>query len=102
MDIKNIETTLPYPHEKPLEPGDFYVAQGNGPAIIAICRKHDLEIGCVFPENFGLRPEGGGLDVIYSYNTKDCRRISKETYNKLAQQVNTEYKNWSLNFRIKS
>lgn len=98
MNIEDIETITPTPYEKPLEPGEYYVGQRNGPAVIAICRKHDQDMNCVFAESFGLRPEGGGLGAVYPYNTFECRRISKETYDKMAQQVNIEHKKWLTNF----
>lgn len=94
MDLKDIPTIEPHPFFKDLEPGEYYAAQRNGPAIIAICRKHDQGIGCVFPESFGNRPEGGSLSTIYAYDTRECHRISKETFDALAQQVNTEHFNW--------
>lgn len=102
MDLKDIPTIDPHPVHKPLEPGEYYAAQRNGPAIIGICRKHDQDIGCVFPEIFGIRPEGGGLSVIYPYDTRECYRISKETYDKMAQQVNTAHKEWLVGVCRKS
>lgn len=102
MDLKDIPIIEPHPFFKELEPGEYYTAQRNGPAIIAICRKHDQDIGCVFPESFGIRPEGGGLSVIYPYNTTECYRVSKETFDQLAKRANTDHKNWLNTIHRKS
>lgn len=97
MNLKDIPTIDPHPLHKPLQQGEYYVAQRSGPAIMGICRKHDLDIGCVFPESFGLRPEGGGLMSIYPYDTRECYRVSKETFDELATKINTEHYNWLKN-----
>ena len=94
MDLKDIPTIEPHPFFKDLEPGECYAAQRNGPAIIAICKKHDQDISCVFPESFNGKPEGGGLNHIYPYDTRECYRISKETFDTLAKQANTDHFNW--------
>lgn len=94
MDLKDIPTIDPHPYDIPLEPGEYYAAQRNGPAIIAVCRKHDQAMGCVFAESFGIRPEGGGLSAIYPYNTRECQRVSKEIFDQLAKRVNTDHFNW--------
>lgn len=92
MNIKDIPHISPHPHEKLLEPGEYYAAQRNGPAIIAVCQKHTEEDYCVLatPDEF--------LKAIYPYNTHECIRISKETYDKFHEKANTEHAQWLREF----
>jgi hypothetical protein len=92
MDLNDIPFIDPHPFVKPLEPGEYYAAQRNGPAVIAKCLKHCVDDGYVLPERDSV------LGVTYPYNTSECRRISKETYDQYHEKVNTEHKVWLEQF----
>lgn len=88
MNLADIPHIAPHPYDKPLEPGEYYAAQRNGPAIIGVCLKHCVD------DYFVIADRDDFIKSIYPYNVHECRRITKETYDELHEKANTEHVEW--------
>lgn len=72
-----------------IKPGDWYIAQRNGPPQILKCQSVNQEIGCIFPTQ-----ETPG----YAFDIHECRAFKKfvheETMTAFASQSRKEVLDW--------
>lgn len=88
MNIKDIpHAEVSVACSEPLKPGDYYVAQRNGPARLLECRLDDVGNRWVVANS-----------IAYPYDRHECFAVTKETYHKFAAQAESEFREWQAAF----